>query len=428
MNYEKLLVKNERTGEEYYKIKHPSGLTIYVMELEGFSGTCAMFGTKYGSINTMFKTDAEPDFVTVPEGIAHFLEHKLFENEDCPVFELYAKTGASANAYTTFDRMVYYFDCTDNFKESLEILLDFVQKPYFTQETVDKEQGIIGQEIKMCEDNPYRRVYFNLLRAVYENHPVRIEIAGTVDSISEIDADLLYRCYNTFYNLNNMVLSVAGSCNVDEVLDVADRLLKPCEDNGLKTVFPDEPQNVAQSEIVEKMAVGVPLFAIGYKSAPCKGAEMLKNEYASAFLMSMMFGQTSRFYKENSESGLINQSFETETDDGEGYFMNAASGESSDPRKVLELMNEEIRRVKRDGLSREEFEEHKKSRYGSLVRMFNNVSASASTMLVSHMAGCEAFDPVEVLAQLSFEDVTERLDLLLDPNRCAISIIEPISD
>ena len=210
MNYEKQLIVNERTGEKYYYIKHPTGLSIYVMEMEGYNTAFALFGTKYGSVNTTFKTKNDADFVTVPEGIAHFLEHKLFENEDCDVFELYAKTGASGNAYTSFGRTAYLFSCTENFPESLSILLDFVQKPYFTQATVDKEQGIIAQEIKMGEDNPYVAVFFNLLKAVYHSHPVRIGIAGTVDSIAKINADLLYRCYYTFYNLNNMVLSVAG--------------------------------------------------------------------------------------------------------------------------------------------------------------------------------------------------------------------------
>lgn len=428
MKYDKELIKNERTGESYYRIKHPSGLTIYVMELDGFSTTCAIFGTKYGSLNNIFKTDADPDYVTVPDGIAHFLEHKLFENEDCQVFELFAKTGASANAFTTFNRTEYYFDCTDNFKESLEILLDFVQKPYFTKESVDKEQGIIGQEIKMCEENPYRRVFFNLLQAVYKNHPVRIEIAGTVDSIAKIDAELLYRCYNTFYNLNNMVLSVAGNCRVDEVLEVADKMLKPCEDKRLEAIFPEEPREVAKKETVQKMSVGVPLFSIGYKCDPCSGEEMLKNEYASAFLMSAIFGQTSRFYKENSESGLINQSFETETDDGDGYFMNAAAGESKDPRKVLELMNAEIERVKREGLSEEEFLEFKKCRYGMQMRVFNDISETAEQMASSHIAGIDVFKPIEILAELTFDDVMSRLDLLLDPERSAISIIEPIKD
>ena len=428
LNYDKQLIKNTRTGEEYYKVIHPSGLTIYVMELKGFSGTSALFGAKYGSINTTFKTRDDKDFTTVPEGIAHFLEHKLFENEDCPVYEDFAKTGAAANAYTSFDRTVYYFDCTDNFAESLEILLDFVQKPHFTKESVDKEQGIIGQEIKMCEDNPYRRVYFNLLGAVYQNHPVRTEIAGTVDSIANIDAELLYRCYNAFYSLSNMVLSVAGNCTVDEVLAVCDRALKPSDDKGLITLSPYEPAQVYKCEITQKMAVGTPVFAIGYKAPPSSGIELIKNEYASMFLMSMIFGRTSRFFTENSQSGLIDQSFETETDDGDGYFMNAASGESKDPREVLRRMNLEIERVKREGLSEEEFNELKKSRYGGYIRLYNNVSASASNMLSAHISGVNVFDPVEVLAEMTLSDVMERLPILLNPDNCAISIIEPETD
>ena len=419
------LIKDPRTGVEYSKLLHSSGLTVYVMELKGFSSTSALFGTKYGSINTVFKTDVDSDFVHVPEGIAHFLEHKLFENEDCPVYEEFAKTGAAANAYTSFDRTVYYFDCTDNFSESLGILLDFVRKPYFTKESVDKEQGIIGQEIKMCEDNPYRRVYFNLLRAVYKNHPVRTEIAGTVDSISNIDAELLYRCYNAFYSLQNMVLSVAGNCTLDEVIAVCDRVLGTSDSPMLETVFPDEPEEVSEHETVEKMDVAVPIFSIGYKAPPSSGIELLKNEYASMFLMSMIFGRTSRFFAENTRSGLIDQSFETETDDGEGYFMNAATGESRDPREVMRLMNLEIERVRREGLSEDEFFELKKSRYGGYIRLYNNVPASAANMLSAHMSGVGVFDPVEVLANMTLSDVTERLPILLNPENCAISIIEP---
>ena len=202
----KEIIRNELTGDEYTLIRHKSGLDILVWEMEGYSTTEALFGTKYGSVNTKFKTAGDSGYTVVPEGIAHFLEHKLFENEDCDVFELYAKTGASANAYTSFDKTCYLFSCSENYKESLDILLSFVQAPYFTQETVEKEQGIIAQEIKMCNDNPGNRVFYNMLRCLYHEHPVKIDIAGTVESIQKIDADLLYKCYNTFYNLHNMVL------------------------------------------------------------------------------------------------------------------------------------------------------------------------------------------------------------------------------
>ena len=205
----------------------------------------------------------------MPEGIAHFLEHKLFENEDCDVFDLYAKTGANANAFTSFDKTCYFFSCSDNFKASLEILLSFVQSPYFTPESVAKEQGIIGQEIRMCDDDPGWRVFFNMLCGLYQKHPVRIDIAGTIESIAEITDDLLYRCYRTFYNLHNMVLAVAGKCTVDEVLEVADRLLKPCEDQKLETVFPEETLDIVREAVQSGHQVPA---AAGTGQSPCGNA------------------------------------------------------------------------------------------------------------------------------------------------------------
>lgn len=418
-------VYNERVDAKAYRIKHKSGLVIYVMEMPGYTGTSAMFGTKYGSVNTTFRTKYDDGFITVPEGIAHFLEHKLFENEDCDVFKLFAKTGAHDNAYTSFDSTVYYFDCTDNFTDSLEILLDFVQKPYFTQETVDKEQGIIGQEIKMCEDNPYRRVYFNLLQAVYKNHPVRYEIAGTSNSIAKIDADLLYRCYNTFYNLNNMVLAVAGNCSVNDVLAVCDKMLSPCEDIGLECISPDEPKSVATKKVTQTMSVGIPIFAIGFKADSSYGIQRLKDEYISAFLLSLIFGQTSQFYFENSLTGLINSSLESETLSGDGYFVNILTGESHDPEKLSQLVRAEIEKVLSNGIDEKMFEMQKRSRYGSFVRSFNSVSGCCSRLLETHIAGCGPFDSADVLSQLTLSDLNEGIKKFLCPERMAVSIIYP---
>ena len=420
------IISNDRTGEKYTRIKHDSGLEILIWKTEGYSIKHALFGTRYGSVNTTFKTKNDDDFVTVPEGIAHFLEHKLFENEDSDVFELYAKTGASGNAYTSFGKTVYLFSCTDNFKESLSILLDFVQKPYFTEETVAKEQGIIGQEIRMCEDNPYRAGYFNLLCALYSKHPIRIEVAGTVESIAQINSDLLYRCYNTFYNLNNMVLCVAGNCKAEEVFEVADRLLKPCEDVGLQSVFPEEPEGIAKRETVTKMEVGIPLFNIGFKAKPCTGVELLRKEYASAFLMDMVFGPTSRFYAENMESGLINSSFESETLDGDGYFCNILSGESREPAKLRSAVVAEIERVRREGLSKQDFEDLKKAKYASAIRLFTSVQSCASLMLNAHMTDTKPFDAVEELKAMTFEDVMGYLNEIFDTENLAISVIEPL--
>ena len=242
-------VKSDRVGDRYYEVKHPSGLRIFVYPKEQNNSTYAVFGTRYGSVDTTFKRSDEADACTVPAGIAHYLEHKLFESEDGDAFARYAKTGANANAYTSFDVTCYLFSCTENVYESLEILLDFVQSPYFTEQTVQKEQGIIGQEIRMYDDDPQWRVMFNLLEALYHKHPVKVDIAGTVESIAQITPELLYRCYHTFYNLNNMVLCVAGNVELNKVLDLCDRMLKPSKPVEIERIFEEEPREVVKTRV-----------------------------------------------------------------------------------------------------------------------------------------------------------------------------------
>ena len=216
-------------GDTLYVDTHKTGLKIVVWPMPEASSAYAVFATKYGSIHNTLPT-ADGGTEIVPEGIAHYLEHKLFESESGDAFTRYAATGANANAYTTFDRTAYLFHASENILPSLEILLNFVQEPYFTPETVQKEQGIIGQEIRMGEDMPGRRVLFNMLKGLFHNHPVRVDIAGTVESIAKITPELLYRCYYRYYNLHNMVLVVAGRITPEEVMDACDRLLKPAEE------------------------------------------------------------------------------------------------------------------------------------------------------------------------------------------------------
>ena len=426
VTYEKQIIKNDRTNEEYYYIKHPSGLDIMVWKMDNYSTTHALFGTKYGSINTKFKTSKDKDFVTVPEGIAHYLEHKLFENEDCDVFSLYAKTGASANAYTSFDKTCYLFSCTDKFEESLRILLSFVQKPYFTKETVEKEQGIIGQEIRMYDDNANWRVFFNMLTGIYQNHPVKIDIAGTVESIAKIDADLLYKCYHTFYNLNNMVLSIAGNVNVDEVLKICDELLKPCENLQLQTDFEEEPETVAKKEVTQKLEVATPLFNIGFKVKPSSGIEGIKAEIETNIVLSLIADESSNLYKKLYEDGLINSTFSNEVFNGDGYFCSIFGGESRNPHEVLSKIIAEIERAKVEGLDKDLFESIKKSYYGSQIREYNNVEAVATSMINAKMDGVTPFDIIETIANVTFEDVQKRLLKQLNTENVTISIIEPI--
>lgn len=423
----KEIIKNDRTGEEYTLIKHPTGLDIYVWKMENFSTTYALFGTKYGSINTKFKTKNDPDFITVPNGIAHYLEHKLFENEDCDVFSLYAKTGASANAYTSFDRTCYLFSATNNVYESLEILLDFVQKPYFTEETVRKEQGIIGQEIRMYDDNAGWRVFFNMLQGMYHNHPVKIDIAGTVESIAQINADLLYKCYYTFYNLNNMVLSIAGNVDVDKVIEVCDKYLKQNENIELETAFEDEPDTVCKKEVTQKLEIAMPMFNIGFKAKPESGIEGLKAEIETNFVLSLMSNESSDFYKKLYNDGIINSTFYSEVFMGDGYFCSIFGGEARDPRLIRDKIIEEIDRCKREGLDEKRFTAIKKAYYGSLIKSLDDPESLATIMLNYGMEGLSAFDKIDAVANCTFEDVTERLMKQFNTENVTLSIIEPVN-
>ncbi len=423
METTKKIIKCSKTGENYTKISHKSGLDILVWKMDGFKTTEVLFGTKYGSINTMFKKASDIDYTVVPEGIAHFLEHKLFENEDTDVFELYAKTGASGNAFTTFDKTAYLFSCSDNLEESLEILLNFVQSPYFTQETVDKEQGIIGQEIQMTNDNPYWVLFFNLLKAIYHNHPVRIDIAGTIDSIAKIDADLLYKCYYTFYNLHNMVLVLAGNVDEDKVIEICDRLCKECENEGLETVFPDEPDSIKEECVVTNAPVGMPLFNIGFKSKPAQGKALLKAELEAWFAICMLADSSSQLYKTLLNEGYINSSFYTEIFCGDGYFTSIFGGESKDPMYVQKKICEAIENAKIHGLDESRFDELKNSLYGSKIRNWDNVEAVANSLLNSYFADVTPFDDISLLSEMTFNDVQKCLIERFDTSNKSISIV-----
>lgn len=421
---EKNILTSSRTGDQCIHVKHSSGLDVYICEMKGFSSVEALFGTKYGSINTRFRTSGDADYTEVPEGIAHFLEHKLFENEDCDVFELYAKTGANANAFTSFDKTCYLFSCSKNYQDSLKILLDFVQKPYFTKESVNKEQGIIGQEIQMTNDNPEWRVFFNLLRCLYHNHPVKIDIAGTIESIAQIDADLLYKCYNTFYNLNNMVLAIAGNISADEVLEICDQCLKPCEDKGLESVFPDEPSEIVQPEIRETQPVGTPIFNIGYKCAPCSGRERLKKSMAASVAAGIITDASSDMYQRLLNSGIINSTFGAEVFCGDGYFSVIFSGESASPEKVRDALAEEMEKISRGGLEEKDFQRIKKSTYGILIRELNNVESVANLMINAHMDGVKPYDAIEILSELTSSDCTSFITDELSADKLAMSVVE----
>ena len=417
-------IKSARLGEQYERIEHSSGLTILLCPMRGYSTAYALFATKYGSVDTRFKTGEDADFADVPAGIAHFLEHKMFESEQGDAFALYAKTGASANAYTSFDRTAYLFSCTDNFKESMDILLNTVTTPYFTAETVQKEQGIIGQEIKMYDDSPEWRVFFNLLGALYHENPVREDIAGTVESIAQIDADLLHRCYRTFYNLRNMVLAVAGNFEPKDVLDAADRILKPAADISITRGTFAEPESVRESRVEQKLPVALPLFQIGFKGVAGTEAENIRGQVIDEVLLDIIAGESSPLYRRLYDEGLINQTFGSEAMASRDYALNMFAGESRDPDKVFEEIKGQVAKLRENGVEKSAFERVKKAVWGRYVGMYGKVEAVAGLMVAAHFADLPLYALLDMAAGLTLEEANARLERNFDIENSALSVIK----
>lgn len=417
-------IKSDILDEKYYEINHPSGLKIYINPKENYASTYAIFGTKYGSIDTRFKRSDSEKWTEVPQGIAHFLEHKLFESEDLGAFERYAKTGASANAYTSFDKTCYLFKCSDNFKESLKILLDFVQNPYFTAETVQKEQGIIGQEITMYQDVPGWMSTFNLLRCLYHKHPVRIDIAGTIESISQITDELLYACYNTFYNLHNMALVVVGNVNKDDVLEVCDEYLKTAKPLSIEKSFDDEPRDILKNYEEYHLPMSMPVFAFGYKEACEKPVQSCRDYIETNILLEILAGKTSSLYNELFEKGLINSGFSSEYFTGYGYEAIIFEGESKNPAAVAEAVKAEVARMKKDGIDPEMFESVRRSLYGQEIMSYNDIEAVANSFIINDFNDWSIFDAVDIYRDITVEDIENRLANIMEEKYSALSVVK----
>lgn len=425
MTWEKITVS--RTGEPVWYGVHESGLPIYVCPKAGYTSTYAVIATRYGAVDTSFQVDGKT--LTVPEGIAHYLEHKLFENEDCDAFVRYAATGANANAYTSFGQTAYLFSCTENVTASLEILLDFVQNPYFTPENVEKERGIIGQEIRMCEDDPERLAMFRLLQTMYQNHPVRVDIAGTVESIAEITPQLLYDCYRTFYNLHNMVLVVSGNITETEVETVANRTLKPAPPFTLKRQQPAEPETVSAHRVEEQMPVAIPLFYIGFKVPTESGALHTPHELMAAeVLLEMVAGHSSPLYTRLMREGLINESFGAGFFEGAGYAACLFSGESRDPDAVAAAVSAEFERLKKEGLDSDRFTEEQHALYGRLLAGLNDVESCGDWLVDDHFYGRKPFELIDSVAELSVQTVQKFLQEKVLSDRMVLSVVSPIAE
>ena len=415
-------ITNKRMNEDYYRIKHGSGLEIIVYPKKGFNSAYASIGTKFGSIYSKFIFDGKE--VTVPDGTAHYLEHKLFESEDGDAFSKYAKVGASANAYTSFDMTCYLFSCTDNFKKSLEILFDLVQSPYFTNETVAKEQGIISQEIKMYDDSPDWRVMMNLFNGLYHNHPINKDIAGSVETIAKITPEILYECYSAYYNLNNMVLAVVGAADPYEVLAIADEKLKPSKKVDTKVIFPDEPYDIVKNYTEQILPVGLPQFELGFKENGADGYATNKELVTTSILLNAFIGESSELYRRLLDEKLINSGFGSEYLEGLGYRSVIFSGESSDPKAAAEMIRDAAEKIHKNGISQSEFELARKTIYGRLAAGFDHKENIASELINGHFTGRKIFESVEAVAKITLNDVNERLEHQLDADNSCLSVVK----
>ncbi|WP_131010597.1 EF-P 5-aminopentanol modification-associated protein YfmH, partial [Clostridioides difficile] len=373
-------IVNDILKEEVYYEKLQNGLDVYFMPKRGFMKKYAILATNYGSNDLEFVPIGEDKKIRVNEGIAHFLEHKMFEQPDGgDAFDKFSKLGVNANAFTNFTMTAYLFSATENFYESLEHLIDYVQTPYFTDENVEKEKGIIAQEIKMYNDDPDWNVYFNCLKAMYVNYPARIDIAGTVDSIYKITKEELYKCYNTFYNPGNMALFVVGDLDVEKVIDVTKKSNNYKVDKLSKSIerfYPEEPEGVKEKEVIEKFPISMPMFNIGFKDSNVglKGKELLRKEIVTDILVGMLFKKGSKLYEDLYMQGLINENFGAGFSSQVDYAFSIIAGDSKEPKKVKEIILDYIEKSKKEGLSKEEFERTKKKKIGSFIKCFDSIN------------------------------------------------------
>ena len=415
-------VVNKKTGESCRVFKHSSGLTVYVSEKPDFASASVVYGTRFGSVNTSFKTP-NGETITVPDGTAHFLEHKLFESEKGDAFTEYSQTGANANAYTSFDRTCYIFSCTSDFEKNLDILLGFVNDPYFTPETVQKEQGIIGQEIKMYDDSPSWAVLFDILKAMYHTHPVKIDIAGTVDSIAEITDKTLFECYNKFYNPSNMFLCVAGNVNAERIAAAVEAKLANKASREIEPFVLDEPTGIVKNFTKRKMAVSMPLFYLGIKDDDFENTPRFSA--ISEIVLNIICGKASPLYEKLLNEGLINSEFGFEHFHGPSYSALLFGGESTDPEKVKSALTTEINRIKNEGVDEKLFESVIRSLYGKAVRQFDSADDTVSMLTDSAVLNVGPFDFIDAYSEADIKSVEERIKAI-DERNVVLSVIEPM--
>ncbi|MCP3031258.1 insulinase family protein [Halobacillus sp. A1] len=420
----------EQLNESVFREKMDNGLQVFLLSKPELAKTYGIFTTNYGSIDQTFTPIGKNEKVTVPEGIAHFLEHKLFEKEDRDVFQDFTKLGASANAFTSFTKTAYLFSATSQIEKNVETLLDFVQDPYFSKESVDKEKGIIAQEIKMYDDQPDWRAFFGTIQSLYEKHPVKVDIAGTVDSIQEITKDDLYTCYETFYHPSNMVLFVAGNFNPEEMMEQ----IRTNQDNKdfkeipeIERSYPDEPKSVAKAEGSITMPVTTAKAMVGVKEdvSSLNGEELLRAELISGMILDFYFSRSGEFYDELYQADLIDDSFQFETELDRQFGFTILGGDSRKPDELAARLKEMLHSIKEKKISEEDFTRMKRKKIGQFMRALNSLEFIANQFTHYHTLGVDLFDVLPVIESLSAEDADQYVEHWIKDDRISVFQVKP---
>lgn len=419
-------IENSRVKEKLYIEKLENGLTVMIFPKQGIQKKFVMWSTNYGSIDNLFVIPGENEQTKVPDGVAHFLEHKLFEQESgVNSLDTLTALGVNPNAYTTTDHTAYLFECTDNFYEALDELMDYVQHPYFTDENVEKEKGIIGQEIMMYDDYPEWIVYINALKAMYKDTPINIDITGTIETVNKIDKDILYKCYNTFYNPSNMVMFFAGEFNPEEIIEeVKKRLIKKEQQGEIKRIYPEEQKEIVQEKIEANMDISIPMFVIGIKEDNIeKPEEMVKKHIAIEILLNTIIGKSSKLYKQLYDEGLLQEEPSLEYEFSKVYSYLLITGASNNPEKVKEMLLQEINNIKQNGINEEDFNRSKKMIYGLYAKEYNNIEDISKMFVADYFKGINSFDYIENYVQVTKEYAEKILNQVFDEEKIVLSIV-----
>ena len=424
------IIENSKVKEKLYIEKLENGLTVMIIPKVNIQKKYMIWATNFGSIDNKFIAPNEKEETVIPDGVAHFLEHKMFEQPNgTNSLDTLTALGVNANAYTSTDHTSYLFECTDNFYPALDELMDYVQTPYFTDENVEKEKGIIGQEIKMYDDYPQWEVYMNAIRNMYKNSPITIDIAGSIESISKINKEVLYKCYNTFYNPSNMVMCFAGDFEPEKLLEDVKKRLKPIEKHGeIKRIYPEEPQEIVKEETTKQMEVSMPIFVIGIKDSlndkNCSSSSIVKKHIAIEILLNMLIGKSSKLYKELYESELITGEPYLEYEFSKQYAHIAITGQSNNPKEVLKKLQEEIQNMKNKEIDIEHFKRIKNMIYGNYVKEYDDVAEICRMFIADYMKGINSFEYIEDYQQVTPEYTKQVLDEVFKKEKTVISIVE----